>query len=71
MLAARAYAVISGRDYVTPEDVKVVAEPVLAHRVTVKPEMWLSQASGRTVVTSVLASVPVPAALEFSVDQPS
>ena len=71
LLAARAYAVISGRDYVTPEDVKVVAEPVLAHRVTVKPEMWLSQASGRTVVTAVLASVPVPAALEFSVDQPS
>ena len=50
LLAARAYAVIGGRDYVTPEDVKAVAEPVLAHRITVKPEMWLSQVSGRTVV---------------------
>src|SRR6478735_4196863 len=47
LLAARAYAVVVGRDYVTPEDVKAVAEPVLAHRITVKPEMWMSEASGR------------------------
>ena len=52
-----------GRDYVTPEDVKAVAEPVLAHRITVKPEMWMSQVTGRTVVEAVLSSVPVPAAL--------
>jgi MoxR-like ATPase len=64
MLAARAFAVIHGRDYVTPEDVKAVAQPVLAHRITVKPEMWMSQVSGRTVVESVLASVPAPAPLE-------
>jgi MoxR-like ATPase len=70
LLASRAYAVIGGRDYVTPEDVKAVAEPVLSHRITVKPEMWLSQVSGRTVVAAVLSSVPVPAALELSSDQP-
>ena len=64
MLAARAFAVIDSRDYVTPEDVKVVAEPVLAHRITVKPEMWMSQVTGRTVVQSVLSSVPTPTALE-------
>ncbi len=64
MLASRAYAIIAGRDYVTPEDVKAVAEPVLAHRITVKPEMWMSQVSGRTVVESVLASVATPAPLE-------
>ena len=64
MLAARAFAVIAGRDYVTPEDVKVVAQPVLAHRITVKPEMWMSQVSGRTVVESVLSSVPTPSPLE-------
>jgi MoxR-like ATPase len=64
MLAARSYAVIGGRDYVTPEDVKEVAEPVLAHRITVKPEMWMSQVTGRTVVEAVLSSVPAPAPLE-------
>ena len=70
MLAARAYAVIGGRDYVTPEDVKAVAEPVLAHRIVVKPEMWLSQVSGRSVVSAVLASVPVPSPLELAPEQP-
>ena len=64
LLASRAFAVIAGRDFVTPEDVKAVAQPVLAHRITVKPEMWMSEASGRTVVDAVLASVPTPAALE-------
>jgi MoxR-like ATPase len=64
LLAARAYAVIGGRDYVVPEDVKAVAEPVLAHRITVKPEMWMSQVSGRTVVDAVLASVAAPTPLE-------
>jgi MoxR-like ATPase len=61
LLAARSYAVIAGRDYVIPEDVKAVAQPVLAHRITVKPEMWMSQVSGHTVVEAVLASVPTPA----------
>src|SRR6478672_11043324 len=70
LLCSRAYAVVDGRDYVTPEDVKAVAEPVLSHRITVKPEMWLSQVTGRTVVAAVLASVPVPAPLELSSDQP-
>ena len=69
LLAARAFAVIGGRDYVTPEDVKAVAEPVLAHRITVKPEMWMSQVSGRTVVEAVLSSVPTPAPLEPAADR--
>jgi MoxR-like ATPase len=64
LLAARAYAVIAGRDYVTPEDVKGVAQPVLAHRITVKPEMWMSQVTGHTVVEAVLASVPTPAPVD-------
>jgi len=70
LLAARAYGVIAGRDYVTPEDVKAVAEPVLAHRIAVKPEMWLSQVTGRTVVTAVVSSVPVPSPLESNSDRP-
>lgn len=64
MLVARSFAVIGGRDYVTPDDVKAVAVPVLAHRVAVKPELWMSNASGASVVAAVLASVPTPAALE-------
>jgi MoxR-like ATPase len=64
MLAARAHAVIAGRDYVTPEDVKQLAVPVLAHRVTVKPELWMSRATGASVVRDVLGSVAAPSARE-------
>ncbi len=64
LLVARAYAVIQGRDYVIPEDAKRVAEPVLAHRITVKPELWMSEASGSSIVTEVVSSVPTPSALD-------
>jgi len=64
LLCGRAYAVVRGRDYVTPEDVKAVAIPVLAHRITVKPELWMSNVTGRSVVQGILATVPTPAALE-------
>jgi MoxR-like ATPase len=63
-LAARGFAVVRGRDYVIPEDVKAVARAVLSHRITVKPELWMTQASGPRVVDAVLGSVPVPSALE-------
>jgi MoxR-like ATPase len=69
MLTARAYAVMIGRDYATPEDVKQVAEAVLAHRITVRPELWMSDVSGRTVVASVLGSVATPSARELASDQ--
>ena len=65
-LAARGFAVVRGRDYVIPEDVKAVARAVLSHRITVKPELWMTQASGPRVVDSVLAEVPTPRALEPS-----
>jgi MoxR-like ATPase len=64
MLVARALAAIAGRDFVTPEDVKAVAVPTLAHRITVKPELWMSAISGSVVVADVLGTVAVPAALE-------
>jgi MoxR-like ATPase len=64
LLCARAFAIIDGRDYVTPEDVKAVARPVLAHRITVKPELWMSDVSGSNVVTRLLRSVPTPAPRE-------
>lgn len=66
MLVARAFAVIAGRDYVTPEDVKAVAVPALAHRITIRPELWMSDVSGRSVVASVLGHVAAPAAASTS-----
>ena len=62
VLCARAFAVIEGRDFVTPEDVKAVAPAVLAHRISLKPELWLSSVSGDSVVRDVLATVPTPSA---------
>ncbi|HET6668165.1 MAG TPA: MoxR family ATPase [Intrasporangium sp.] len=62
MLCSRALALISGRDYVLPEDVKAVAAAVLAHRVTVKPELWMSTVSGSSVVAGLLETVPAPSA---------
>ena len=64
LLCSRAYAVIEGRDYVVPEDVKAVAKAVLAHRITVKPELWMSNISGAAVVASLLRTVPTPSARE-------
>ena len=64
LLTARSYAVVSGRDYVTPEDVKAVAPAVLAHRITVKPELWMGNVSGAHVVDSLLRTVPTPAGRE-------
>ncbi|WP_270407134.1 AAA family ATPase [Brachybacterium paraconglomeratum] len=59
---ARALAVIRGRGYVVPEDVKELARPALDHRVTVRPELWLQNATGAGVVDAVLEQVPVPVA---------
>ncbi len=64
LLVGRAYAVVQGRDYVTPEDIKAVAPSVLAHRITVKPELWMSNVSGRSVVDSILATVATPSPRE-------
>ena len=64
MLTGRAYAVVQGRDYVVPEDVKAVASAVLAHRITVRPELWMSDVTGASVVRSVLNQVATPGARE-------
>ncbi len=62
MLTARAYAVVHGRDYVAPEDVKAVAHAVLDHRISIKPELWMSDTGGAAVVEAALGQVPVPGA---------
>ena len=60
--ARRARAALSGRDFVTPEDVKGVAVPALAHRLMLKPELWVQRIRGEDVVREVLETVPTPPA---------
>lgn len=57
---ARARAVLNGRDFVTPDDVKGVAGPALAHRLILKPEMWVQDVTDSDVVRECLEAVPVP-----------
>jgi MoxR-like ATPase len=52
--------VLAGRAFVTPEDIKAVAVPALAHRLVLRPEMWVRQVTGEDVTAEVLATVPVP-----------
>jgi MoxR-like ATPase len=61
---SRARAAMRGRDFVTPDDVKAVATPALAHRVTLRPELWVQRVRGDDVVREVLDSVPTPPAEE-------
>jgi MoxR-like ATPase len=60
MHAARAWAWLSARDYVTPDDVKALARPALRHRVQLRPEAELEGVTADAVLDGVLASVPVP-----------
>jgi MoxR-like ATPase len=57
---ARGQALLHERDYVIPDDIKQVAVPALAHRVTLRPELWVRQVSADDVVTRLLAAVPTP-----------
>jgi MoxR-like ATPase len=61
--AARARAALDGRDFTTPDDVKGLAVPALAHRLVLRPEAWVRGVSGADVVRQCLAAVPTPAAL--------
>jgi len=57
---ARGQALLSQRDYVIPDDIKRVAVPALAHRVTLRPELWVRQVSSDDVMTRLLSAVPTP-----------
>ena len=57
---ARARALLAGRDYVIPEDVKALAVPAMAHRVSLRPEMWVRQVRTTDVVEELLRRLPVP-----------
>ncbi|MEV8045078.1 AAA family ATPase [Streptomyces griseoluteus] len=60
LAAARAWAWLTGRDYVTPDDVKALALPALRHRVQLRPEAEMEGVTADSVINSVLAQVPVP-----------
>ncbi|HLY94821.1 MAG TPA: MoxR family ATPase [Gaiellaceae bacterium] len=59
---SRAKAAFAGRDFVVPEDVKAIAVPALAHRLTLRPEMWVQRVRGEDVVAEALETVPTPPA---------
>ena len=56
----RARALLSGRDYTVPDDLKDVAVPALGHRIMIKPEPWIRGVRGGQVVRESLDRVPVP-----------
>ena len=58
--AAQANALLDGRDYVSPEDVKRMAEPVLAHRLVLSPEARMRNMTAEKILAGVIGSVPVP-----------
>jgi len=66
MKLSRCRAALDGRDYVTPDDVKSVAVPALAHRLTLRPELWVQRVSAEDVVRERLDTVPTPAAEDLA-----
>jgi MoxR-like ATPase len=60
LLGSRAWAAIAGRDFVTPDDIKTLAIPVLEHRLILRPEFELEGASLKEVISRILQNVPVP-----------
>ena len=65
MKLARARAALHGRDFVKPDDVKQIAVPALAHRLTLSPELWVQRTDPAEIVGSIVSSVPVPVADEI------
>ena len=58
---SRSVAILDGRDYVTPDDVKAIAVEALAHRIVLKPDQWARRTEAADVVKDVLHTIPVPA----------
>jgi MoxR-like ATPase len=60
LLASRALAAIEARDFVTPDDVRTLATPVLEHRIMLKPEFEMEGTTTPEIIAQLLADVPVP-----------
>ena len=63
---ARTRAALSGRDYTLPDDVKAVAVAALAHRLVLRPELWVQKISAEDVVREVVGTVPTPKAEDLA-----
>ena len=60
LLASRAHAALNGRDYVTPDDVRVLVQPILEHRVVLRPEFEIEGTEIVAIVRQILERIPVP-----------
>jgi MoxR-like ATPase len=66
LLAARAMAVLGGRDFVVPEDIKAVAVPALAHRIRLRPDLWVRGEKPDDAILRSLQEVPTPAGQDLT-----
>ena len=64
---SRCRAALAGRDFVTPDDVKAIAVPALAHRLMLRPELWVQRISAEDIVRERLAGVPTPVADDLEI----
>ena len=69
--AAKAWAYLAGKPFVTPDEVKAVAKPALRHRVALRPEVELEGVTADGVLDGVLAAVPVHGEHLSQVDAPA
>jgi MoxR-like ATPase len=60
IMASRAYAAIAGRDFVTPDDIKAMAQPVLEHRLILRPEFEIEGLTVPEVIQQILQQIAVP-----------
>ncbi|MDB5054223.1 MAG: MoxR family ATPase [Bacilli bacterium] len=60
MMASKAWALLDGRSYVTPDDVKLISRPALRHRIILSPQAELEGATRDQIIQEALASIPVP-----------
>lgn len=65
MKAAKGYAAISGRDYVTPDDIKRAARPVLAHRLTLENALRIRRGAAMEIIDDIVAKTTVPTEAVF------
>jgi MoxR-like ATPase len=60
LAGSRAYAAVQGRDFVTPDDIRALAAPALAHRILLRPEFELESLTPTEVIGRILLEAPVP-----------
>jgi MoxR-like ATPase len=60
---------LEGRDFVVPDDVKQIAVAALAHRLVLRPELWVRRIDADAVLARILQAVPAPPAIEPEDDE--